>query len=187
MTSLPGPQLVSLLSQDLLLNSTSRDLHFLQGESRLSYHQSLLSQFSPFVKELLEERLSLGLQEVTVLLDSSLDMASLNLLMDYLYTGQCVLKSRQQAASVLELAHLLQLDVSLQLPREDQQVFHHLPLEEEESSLQSASPENPPTVRKSQGDTLFSCTSLRCKKKLSTKNRLDRHMEIHMKEYQIEN
>ena len=131
MTSLPGPQLVSLLSQGIHLDSTARDLHFLQGESRLSYHQSLLSQFSPLLKEILEDRLSLGLQEVTVLLDSSLDMASLNLLMYYLYTGQCVLKSRQQAASVLELAHLLQLDVSLQLPREDQQVLLHLPLEEE--------------------------------------------------------
>ena len=142
MTSLPGPQLVSLLSQGIHHDSTARDLHFLQGESRLSYHQSLLSQFSPLLKELLEDRLSLGLQEVTVLLDSSLDMASLNLLMDYLYTGQCVLKSRQQAASVLELAHLLQLDVSLQLPREDQQVLLHLPLEEEQSSLQLASPGN---------------------------------------------
>ena len=183
MTSLPGPQLVSLLSQGIHHDSTARDLHFLQGESRQSYHQSLLSQFSPLLKEVLEDRLSLGLQEVTVLLDSSLDMASLNLLMDYLYTGRCFLKSRQQAASILELAHLLQLDVSLQLPREDQQVL--LPLEEEQSSLKLASPGNPPSVRKSQGDPLFSCTSSRCNKKLLTKNRLYRRMKSHMKEYQI--
>ena len=179
MTSLSGPQLVTLLSQALLLDSTSRDLHFLQGESRLSYHQSFLSQFSPFLKELLEERFFLGFQEVTVLLDSSLDMASLALLMDYLYTGQCVLKSRRQATSVLELAQLLQMEVSLQLPMEEQQISLQLPLEEEEYSLQSRQP----TL--SQEEPVFPCSLSWCNKILSTKSRLEKHMKSHIKDPQI--
>ena len=79
----------------------------------MSYHQSLVS---PFMKNLLlEERLSLGLQEVNWILDPSLAASSLPLLIDSLYTGQCVPNSRQQALEVLELAQLLQLDASLQL------------------------------------------------------------------------
>ena len=140
MLSMPSPQLVSQLSHGLLLDSTARDLHFLLGDSRLSYHQSLVSQFSPFLRELLEEHLSLGLQEVAILLDPSLAKSSLTLLMTYLYTGQCVLASREQAAGVLELARLLQLEVSLQLnckenkalsPRELQEAFLQRPLEDD--------------------------------------------------------
>ena len=36
MTSFPGPQMVSLLSQGLSLDSTARDLHFLQGNPAAS-------------------------------------------------------------------------------------------------------------------------------------------------------
>ena len=91
---------------------------------------------SPFLRELLEEHLSLGPQEVTVILDPSLAVSSLTLLMEYLYTGQCGLASRQQAAGVLELARLLQLDSSLQLLGREQEALPQIPRDLQESFLQ---------------------------------------------------
>ena len=141
MTSPQGPQ---GLSQGLLLDSSTRDLHLLQGESRLSYHQSLLSQFSPLLQEVSlqtpkedqEISLQLAIDSISPMLDSlelskedeeeSLEHRS-NPTFKQLY------KEDQEVSLLDPSSHF-----PLQLPREDQDVpsearfSQQLPREEED-------------------------------------------------------
>ena len=92
----------------------SLQLRFLCAGITLSYHQSILALHSPFLSGLLETRAccqckqaQCGKKEEVVIILDDVDVSTVQLMMEYLYRGQCIVKDRRSFAALKQLSKML--------------------------------------------------------------------------------
>jgi len=95
-------------------NCQSKDLRFLCSGITLSYHQSILSLHSPFLSGLLASRAccqcnqaQCGKKEEVIIILDDVDVSTVQLLMEYLYKGECIVKDRRSFFAIKQLSNML--------------------------------------------------------------------------------
>jgi len=95
-------------------NCQSKDLRFLCSGISLSYHQSILALHSPFLSGLLATRAccqckqaQCGRKEEVVIILDDVDVSTVQLMMEYLYKGQCIVKDRRSLVALKQLSKML--------------------------------------------------------------------------------
>merc|ERR1719392_198977 len=103
----------------------NRNLYFRCADQIRSYHQSILAQNSKLLKKIFSERACCNCQsascgsvdDVLLVLDE-VEMNTLAMLMECVYTGQCLVRDREEVTKMIELKDMLGLDIKLDLGNE---------------------------------------------------------------------